>query len=123
MVLTVPLGQLVEERLDGVEQGNLLRVDIHDDVRLRRSLLTDFFTLGSENDAVQRLLCQRPIVGSLIVTGFKLYLSVQLVAAEQVVITQELLDDEHVLCLGIYSLPMTALNGCCHTLIGLKVNK
>ena len=49
--------------------------------------------------------------------------AVQLVAAEQVVITQELLDDEHVFRLGIYSLPVTALNGCCHTITDLRVNK
>ena len=94
VVLTVPLRQLVEERLDGVEQGNLLRVDIVDDVLLGRALLTDLVTLGTDDDAIQRLLCQRPegrvllhaVAVLILLDDGELELAVQFVAAKQVAV-------------------------------------
>ena len=94
MVLSVPLRQVVEKFLDGIEQGHFFRVDIVDDVLLRRPFLADFVALGTDDDAVQRLLCQRSegrvvFHAESLLVGLddgELYLAVQLVAAEQVVV-------------------------------------
>ena len=100
MVLSVPLGQVVQKGLDGVVKRHFLGVDIHGDVRLRIALLVQPFASGSDDDAVQSLLCQRTIVGSFIVGCLKLHLSIQHIASKQVVVCQELLDDKHIPCLG-----------------------
>ena len=96
MVLSVPCGQTAEIVADGVEDGYFLRVDILLDLRLRIAL-ADLLALGSQHDAVQRLLRQYAIVTQLSVgrPDSKLHLPVQHVATEKVVIIQKLLDCEH----------------------------
>ena len=93
MVLSVPLGQVVQKGLDGVVKRHFLGVDIHGDVRLRIALLVQPFASGPDNDAVQGLLRQRTIVGGFIVPRLKLHLYIQHIASKQVVVCQELFDD------------------------------
>ena len=96
MVLSVPCGQTAEIVADGVEDGYFLRVDILLDLRLRIAL-ADLLALGSQHDAVQRLLRQHAIVTQLSVgrPDSKLQLTVQHVATEIVIVTQEQLYCEH----------------------------
>ena len=58
MVLSVPLGQMREIILDGIERLDLVRLHQLDDVRLWTALLADLLTLGADDDGVQRLLSQ-----------------------------------------------------------------
>ena len=101
MVLSVPLGQVVQKGLNGVVKRHFLGVDIHGDVRLRIALLVQPFASGPDNDAVQSFLRQWTIVGSFVALHFKLHLSIQHIVSKQVVVCQELLDDKHIPCLGI----------------------
>ena len=59
MVLAVPLGQVRQVVIDGIERHDLLGVDVLLDVRPGTLSLADVLALGLEDDAVQRLLRQR----------------------------------------------------------------
>ena len=59
MVLTVPLGQTVEEHLDGIEDRNLVGLKKLRDLRLRTALFQHMLPLGVDDNTVQRLLGQR----------------------------------------------------------------
>ena len=92
MVLSVPLGQMREIILDGIERLDLVRLHQLDDVRLWTALLADLLTLGADDDRVQRLLRQH-LPDGLVVRrqGYTLYLPAQFVEAEEVIVFQELL--------------------------------
>ena len=93
MVLSVPLGQVVEIIANGVIRANLFRMNKLHDIRLWIGTLADVLALGTKDNAVQRFLRQRTEnrflpFGRL---SRKLHLPVQLVATEQVVLVQKLL--------------------------------
>ncbi len=87
MVLSVPLRQMREIILDGVELHDLVRFNQLDDVCLGTTLLADLLTFGSNDDAVQRLLGPhspfRLVIGR---QGNKLDFPTQLVEAEEVIV-------------------------------------
>ena len=89
MVLSVPFGQTTQIVVDGVIDGHLFRMDIQLDVLLGRSVLTNVFALGLEDDAVQHLLGQRSEDAWGDFQFFNLPLSVQHVTAEMIVLIQE----------------------------------
>ena len=105
MVLSVPAGQPVQKFLDGIERRHLLRVDIHRDVRLRTALISQTFAEGMDDDAVQSFLRQRAVVGILVTLRLELHLPAQHIAAQQIIVRQKLLDDEHAFNLSILGQP------------------
>ena len=78
-------------------------------LRFRTALFHHLFALGTNHDAVQSSLCQRPVNQFSLIRGArelcpsflgqdcKLYLSVQNVPTEAVVLVEELLNDERYL--------------------------
>ena len=97
MVLAVPLGQMRQVVIDGIERHDLLGVDVLLDVRFRIFAIADVLALSLEHDAVQRLLRQNSEHSFLALSRLfrKFHLSVQHVATEQVTITKKLLYSEH----------------------------
>ena len=93
MVLSVPLGQVVKVIANGVIRANLLRMNKLHNIRLWIGTFANILTLGTKDNAVQRLLSQRTEnwflpFGRL---NRELHLPVQLVTTKQVVIVQKLL--------------------------------
>ena len=96
MVLSVPLGQMREIILDGIERLDLVRLHQLDDVRLWTALLANLLTLGADDDRVQRLLRQHMPDGLVVRRqGYILYLPAQFVEAEELIVFEELLYFEH----------------------------
>ena len=106
MVLSVPLGQVVQVVLDGVERRNVLRVDILLDIRLGVASLADILTFGLHDDAVQRLQGQRTKHRFLSLARLdgKLNLAVQHIATQEITVLKELLGCEHSLLRGSHNL-------------------
>ena len=106
MVLSIPLGQAVEIRLDGIERRHIIRIDNRLDVRLWILSLADVRAHRLEDDAVQRLLRQRTPDGFIGLSWLfrKLYLTVQHIATEQVLVVQKQLDSEHAFQRSVHSL-------------------
>ena len=102
MVLSVPLGQVVEVVANGVIRAYLFRLHKVLNVRLRIAALAHILALGSDDDAFQGTLRQRTpcciVVGNCFIysrLGYKLHLPVQLIETEKVVLLKERLDYEH----------------------------
>ena len=103
VILSVPFGQMRQKLRDGIVRGCGIRVDHLLDISLR-TIFGNLLSLGFANDAVHRFRCQcspnRLTISLFGAYRRILYLAIQHVSTELVVVRKKLLNCERVLQRG-----------------------